>query len=513
MMDTQIANLLSRYDVTELTKSFLDLNQQMFINGAFTKGNSTESIDIIEPSTGKILTKIIAGTAQDVNDAVNAAEEALYGEWANYKPREREQVMRKLAELIRGNLQTIAELETLDSGKAISGCKAVDIAGSANVWEYFAGWATKIEGSSRSTSMPGDYFSYTQKEPVGVVGAIVPWNWPFAMATWKLAAPLAAGCTVVLKPAEMTSLSMLFFMSLCQQAGLPKGVINIVTGRGRVVGTALSTHPKIAKISFTGSTEVGKTVGKDVSDGVKHVTLELGGKSPMIAFNDADVDALATGTLGSIYFNAGQVCSAGSRLYVQRGIYDDVVEKIKQVAEGIKLGTGLDPETQMGPVISKNQQQSIKKYIDIGIEEGARLVTGGYRLDGDGDGDGDGFYVKPTLFADTTNEMRIVQEEIFGPVLVVQPFDTEDEVIELANDNVFGLAASIWTQNISRAHRMIPKIKAGSVWVNIHDPGDPSMPFGGVKLSGIGKDLGPEQLEHYLETKSVWIKVGKNNDE
>lgn len=506
MMDSKIADLLSKYDVTESTKSFVGLDQQMFINGAFTKGNSTEHIDIIEPSTGKVLTNIVAGTAQDVDEAVNAAEGALHGEWANYKPREREQVMRKLAELIRENLQTIAELESLDSGKAISGCKAVDIAGSANVWEYFAGWATKIEGASRSTSMPGNYFSYTQKEPVGVIGAIVPWNWPFAMATWKLAAPLAAGCTVVLKPAEMTSLSMLFFMTLCQQAGLPNGVINIVTGRGRVVGTALSTHPKVAKISFTGSTEVGKTVGKDISDSVKHVTLELGGKSPMIAFNDADVDALATGTLGSIYFNAGQVCSAGSRLYVQRGIYDEVIEKIKQVAEGIKLGTGLDPETQMGPVISKAQQQSIQKYIDIGLEEGARLVTGGYCLDGEG------FYVKPTLFADTTNNMRIVQEEIFGPVLVIQPFDSEDEVIDLANDNAFGLAASIWTQDISRAHRMIPKIKAGSVWVNIHDPGDPSMPFGGVKLSGIGKDLGPEQLEHYLETKSVWINIGQNND-
>lgn len=506
-MDIKVTELLTQYNVTQETKDFLNSDLGMYINGQFTKGHSVENIAVIEPSTGQRLTQITEGTSEDINDAVTAAQQALNGEWSNYKPREREQVMHKLAALIRANLQTIAELESLDSGKAINGCKAVDIAGSANVWEYFAGWATKIQGSTRNTSMPGNYFSYTQKEPVGVVGAIVPWNWPFAMATWKLAAPLAAGCTVVLKPAELTSLSMLYFMTLCNQAGLPKGVINIVTGKGSTIGNALTQHPGIAKVSFTGSTDVGRLVGKNIADSVKHVTLELGGKSPMIAFNDADTDALANGTLGSIYFNAGQVCSAGSRLYVQRGIYDEVIEKIKAVAEGIKLGISLDPQTQMGPVISEIQQQRIMNYIDIGKQEGARLVTGGYSLDEDG------FFIKPTLFADTNNSMRIVQEEIFGPVLVVIPFDNEAEVIHLANDNVFGLAASIWTQDISRAHRIIPQLKAGSVWVNIHDPGDPSMPFGGVKLSGVGKDLGPEQLELYLETKSVWIKIGNQNDE
>ncbi|MBL4712668.1 MAG: aldehyde dehydrogenase family protein [Gammaproteobacteria bacterium] len=505
-MDKVIKDLLDTYKVTKQTRDFLSKPLGMYIDGKFVSGNANETLDVMEPSTGKHLAQIARGNEQDINDAVSSAKQAFEGEWAAYKPRAREQVMRKISDLIRENLQTIAELECLDSGKAISGCKAVDIAGAANVWEYFAGWATKISGSTRDTSMPGEYFTYTQKEPVGVVGAIVPWNWPFAMATWKLAAPLAAGCTVVLKPAELTSLSMLYFMTLCEQAGLPKGVINIVTGKGSIVGTALSTHPDIAKVSFTGSTEVGKLIGKNIADDIKHVTLELGGKSPMIAFNDADTDALARATLGSIYFNAGQVCSAGSRLYVQRGVYDEVVEKIKKIAESIKLGTGLDPQTQMGPVISKAQQQSIMNYIEIGKKEGARLVTGGYALEQDG------FFIKPTLFADTTNDMRIVQEEIFGPVLVMQVFDTEDEVVALANDNEFGLASSIWTQDVSRVHRMVPQIKAGNVWVNIHDPGDPNMAFGGVKHSGVGKDLGPEQLEHYLESKTVWINIGAKND-
>lgn len=505
-MHKSIVELLDTHQVTEATRKFLGSHLGLYIDGQFTPGTSGESLEVIEPSTGQLLTSITPGTLEDVDHAVSSSKRALEGEWSSFKPRKREHIMREIAQLIRDNIQTIAELETLDSGKAISGCKAVDISGSANVWEYFAGWATKITGSTRDTSMPGNYFSYTQKEPVGIVAAIVPWNWPFAMATWKLAAPLAAGCTVVLKPAELTSLSMLFFMTLCKQAGLPNGVINIVTGRGSVVGTALTKHPDIAKISFTGSTEVGQLIGKNAADNVNHLTLELGGKSPMIAFNDADIDALANGTLGSIYFNAGQVCSAGSRLYVQRDIYEQVIDKIKSVAEGIKLGTGLDPDTQMGPVISKVQQTRIMNYIKLGVDEGARLVTGGIMIEGDG------YFIKPTLFADTTNTMRIVQEEIFGPVLTVQVFDSEEEVIKLANDNIYGLAASIWTQDISRAHRMIPRLKAGSVWVNIHDPGDPSMPFGGVKMSGVGKDLGPEQLEHYLETKSVWIKIGSQNE-
>jgi len=333
------------------------------------------------------------------------------------------------------------------------------------------------------------------------VGAIVPWNWPFAMSVWKLAAPLAVGCAVVLKPAEITSLSMLYLMELCVKAGLPKGAINIVTGKGSTIGNHLVSHPGVAKVSFTGSTPVGKMVGAAAIQNVSHMTLELGGKSPMIAFEDADIDAVAASTLNSVYFNAGQVCSAGSRLYVHRSRYEEAIEKVKAVAQSIKLAPCLDPTGTMGPVISASQRNSIMGFIEQGIAEGARLVTGGNIVEERG------YFIEPTLFADCTNDMTIVQEEIFGPVLVMIPFDTEEEALTLANDSIFGLAASIWTQDISRAHRLIPKLQAGSVWVNIHDPGDPSMPFGGIKQSGIGNDLGPEQLEHFLETKGVWIKV------
>jgi len=500
-MDANVHALIEHYGVTANTMRFLDQPKRMFINGQFIDRNH-ELANVEDPSTGGCITQIPLGTTQDVDEAVAAAHHAMtQGEWSTFTPRDREQVLRRIAELIRENAQTLAEIESLDSGKAISGCKNVDINVGANTFEYFAGWATKIQGATRQTSFPVECTTYTRKEPVGVVGAIVPWNWPFAMAVWKLAAPLAVGCAVVLKPAELTSLSMLYLMELCVKAGLPKGAINIITGKGSTIGNHLVSHPGVSKVSFTGSTPVGKTVGAAAIQNVSHLTLELGGKSPMIAFEDADIDAVAASTLNSVYFNAGQVCSAGSRLYVHRSRYNEAVEKVKAVAQSIKLAPCLDPSGTMGPVISASQRNSIMGYIEQGKAEGARLVTGGNIVEERG------YFVEPTLFADCTNDMTIVQEEIFGPVLVMIPFDTEEEALALANDSIFGLAASIWTQDISRAHRLIPKLQAGSVWVNIHDPGDPSMPFGGIKQSGIGNDLGPEQLEHFLETKGVWIKV------
>lgn len=500
-MDANVRALIDQFGVTNETLRFLEQPKRMFIDGQFIDGNH-QMARVEDPSTGGQLAEIPLGTADDVDIAVAAAKHAMKrGEWSKFTPRDREQVLRRIAELIRKNAQTLAEIESLDSGKAITGCKNVDINVGANTFEYFAGWATKIQGATRETSFPIECVTYTRKEPVGVVGSIVPWNWPFAMAVWKLAAPLAVGCSVVLKPAELTSLSMLYLMELCVEAGLPRGAINIVTGKGSVVGNHMVAHPDVAKVSFTGSTPVGKMVGAAAVNNVAHMTLELGGKSPMVAFEDADIDDVARATLNSVYFNAGQVCSAGSRLYVHRSRYDEAVEKVKAIAESIKLAPSLDPTGVMGPVISAGQRDSIMGYIDQGITQGAKLITGGTIQDSPG------HFIQPTLFADCTNDMTIVQEEIFGPVLVMAPFDTEEEAMTLANDSIFGLAASIWTKDLSRAHRLIPQMDAGSVWVNIHDPGDPAMPFGGFKQSGIGNDLGPEQLEHFLETKGVWIKV------
>lgn len=500
-MDANVRALINKFGVTAETERFLEQPKRMYIDGQFIDG-SHQMAKVEDPSTGGLLAEIPLGTTDDVDAAVAAAKHAMTkGEWSQCTPRDREQVLRRMADLIRDNAQTLAEIEALDSGKAISGCRNVDINVGANTFEYFAGWATKIQGATRQTSFPIDCMTYTRKEPVGVVGAIVPWNWPFAMAVWKLAAPLAVGCAVVLKPAELTSLSMLYFMELCEKAGLPRGAINIVTGKGSTVGNHIVSHPGVSKVSFTGSTPIGKLVGNAAIQNVSHVTLELGGKSPMVAFDDADIDAVAQATLGSVYFNAGQVCSAGSRLYVHRSRYAEAVEKVKVIAEGIKLAPCLDPTGVMGPVISAGQRNSIMDYVEQGKAAGATLVTGGCAVDGPG------HFIKPTLFADCTNDMSIVQEEIFGPVLVMAPFDDEEEAMTLANDSIFGLASSIWTQDLSRAHRLIPKMDAGSVWVNIHDPGDPSMPFGGFKQSGIGNDLGPEQLEHFLDTKGVWIKV------
>jgi phenylacetaldehyde dehydrogenase len=499
-MDKEVVALLDKYGVTPRTRAFLEKEKCHYINGEFIAGQG--SMPVLEPCTGRQLAEVALGTRDDINAAVSAAQHAFrQGEWSTWTPAQRERVLMKLADLVEDNLQTLSEIESLDAGKAIEGCREVDMGGSIDLLRYMGGWATKIDGATRPVSAPGEHFAYTLKEPVGVIGAIVPWNWPFNMAIWKLAAPLATGCTVVLKPAQITPLSMLFFAELCEEAGLPPGVVNIVTGRCSTIGNDLVAHPGINKVSFTGSTEVGITVGKAAVENINHMTLELGGKSPMLVFDDADIQRVVDATQQSIYFNTGQVCSGGSRLYVQRAIYEDTVQAIAERANAMVIGNTLSPDTEMGPAISAGQKQTVMDYIAIGVEEGARLVCGGK------DPGGEGYFLQPTLFADCDNSMRIVQEEIFGPVLVAIPFDTEEEAIELANDNIYGLAASIFTRDISRAHRLIPQVESGTVWVNTHDMIDANTPFGGVKLSGIGKDLGPEQLEHFLETKAVWIAL------
>jgi phenylacetaldehyde dehydrogenase len=500
-MHPKIAAMLDQYNVAEGTRNFLLKTHQLFIDGEFTPSIEGKRLPIYEPSTCQQLGDIAAGGTADIDCAVDAAKTAFnVGLWAEMKPAEREKILHRLANLIEEESQILAELESLDNGKAVTGALDFDILGAAGLLHYMAGWATKIEGHTRPVSEPGEHFAYTLKEPIGVVAAIVPWNWPFNMAMWKMAAPLAVGCTLVVKPAQQTSLTILYFCELCQRAGLPPGVVNVVTGSGATIGEHLASHADVNKVSFTGSTEVGRTVGRAAMEQMANVTLELGGKSPMIVFADADLDAVAENTRWSIFFNAGQVCSAGSRIYIHRSVYEPLLEKIAAVANNMKLAPGLDPECGMGPVVSESQFNSVLKYINLGKKEGARIICGG-------DAKMDGYFIKPTLFADTTNKMKIVQEEIFGPVLVAAPFDTEEEAIALANDSIYGLAASIWTKDLSRAHRLVSKLQAGSVWVNIHDPYDHNLPFGGYKQSGIGRDLGPEQLQHFLETKTVWIAM------
>lgn len=499
-MKSGLARRFEQFGVTQRTRDFLAQRKGHFIaNRWITDGEQT---DILDPVCGEVLCTVPEGTVEYVDQAVTAARCAFEeGEWSQWSPVQRERLLQRLADLVEGHRQTLAEIEALDAGKAIEGCKAVDIDGAIDLLRYMAGWATKVEGATKSVSVPGDHFAYTLKRPIGVVGAIVPWNWPFNMAIWKLAAPLAVGCTIVIKPAQITPLSMLFFMELCLEAGMPPGVINLVLGRGSVVGDALANHPGINKMSFTGSTEVGKSVGKAAVGNLNPVTLELGGKSPMVVFPDANREKVVAATQQSVFFNTGQVCSAGSRIYLHEQIYDSFVQAIAARAEAMVVGDTLDPATDMGPAISELQRNLVQDYIDLGVREGARLVTGG-RCDSNS-----GYWLRPTVFAECRNDMRIVQEEIFGPVLVAIPFSDEDEVVSLANDNIYGLGASVFTQDISLAHRMVERLQAGTVWVNTHDLIDANTPFGGVKASGFGKDLGPEQLDHYLVTKAVWIEL------
>ncbi|WP_439100563.1 aldehyde dehydrogenase family protein [Congregibacter sp.] len=499
-MDEVVKTFIDAKGVSEKTSAFLSRSKAHFIGNGWH--SSAESMAVLEPCTGGLLSEVPCGDSATVDHAVREANTAFKsGEWSKFTPAQRERVLTRLADLVEENLQTLAEIESLDGGKAIGGCREVDIGGSIDVLRYMAGWATKIDGATRSVSVPGDNFAFTLKEPIGVVGAIVPWNWPFNMAIWKLAAPLAVGCSVVLKPAQLTPLSMLYFAELCLEAGLPPGALNIVLGRGSVVGEALVNHPDINKVSFTGSTPVGIGVGQAAIGNLNPVTLELGGKSPMVVFADADIQRVVDATQQSVFFNTGQVCSAGSRVYIQREIYEKTVDAIAARASSMVVGHVLDEDTEMGPAISAGQKTSVLDYIAIGKEEGARVVCGGE------DPGGEGFFLQPTLLADCHNGMRVVQEEMFGPVLVAIPFDTEEEGVRLANDNIYGLAASIFTQDVSRAHRLVRQLEAGTVWVNTHDMIDANTPFGGVKQSGFGKDLGPEQLDHYLKTKAVWMSL------
>ena len=501
-MDMIVKQYLQQFAISEATQRFLSKAQKMFIGGAWVDASDGQTAQVREPSTEGLLTHVPMGTVEDLERAVSAARKQFDGgEWSLLKPLEREALIHRLAQLIADNATQLAEIESIDMGKSVASARDVDIQGTVDTLRYFAGWASKLHGRTVEPSLPGNYLAYTRKEPVGVVGVIVPWNFPLQTLAWKLGAALATGCTVVVKPAELTSLSALRFAELVEEAGIPAGVINIVSGRGSVIGAAMAAHPGIDKLSFTGSTPVGRTVGRAALDDMKRLTLELGGKSAVLVLADADLRAAAEAVANGVFFNSGQVCDAGTRAYIHHSIYDAFLDELIAYTRTLKVAPGLDPDCFISPLVSAQQKQRVSEYIEIGKGEGAQLVYGGQPLKGPG------YFVEPTIFAHCRNDMRIVQEEIFGPVLVTAPFDDDEQALALANDSLYGLAAAIYSNDLGRVHSLIPRLRAGSVYVNAHSTIDPAMPFGGYKLSGFGKDLGPEQLDHLMETKAVWITL------
>jgi len=487
------------------TRAFATRQLKMLIDGQWLDAASGATMSFRNPATGEILGEVPSAAAQDVDRAVQAARRAFDNSpWSRMRPRERQNLLWKLADLMERDAQLLAELECLNNGKSAQVARVMDVQLAIDFLRYMAGWSTKIEGSSVEVSMPlmpdDQFHGFVRREAVGVVGAIVAWNFPLLLACWKLGPALATGCSVVLKPADETPLSALKLAELVQEAGYPDGVFNVVTGTGLQAGAALTAHPSVDKLTFTGSTEVGKQIGKAAMDNMTRVTLELGGKSPTVVLADANLQEAAAGAASAIFFNQGQVCCAGSRLYVQRKHFDNVIADIAGIANGMKLGNGLDPSVDMGPLISAKQQDRVTGYIELGRQLGATVACGGESF-------GPGYFVKPTVLVDVDQKHRLVQEEIFGPVLVAMPFDDLDEVVRLANDSPYGLGASIWSNDLSAVHRLIPRIKSGSVWVNCHSALDPALPFGGYKMSGVGREMGAAAIEHYTELKSVLIRL------
>ena len=480
------------------------IRDRMFIDGQWQDASNGETFAVYDPASAEVIARVPLATSADVDRAVRAARKALASrDWAGLVPAARERILLRLADLIEANSDELSRLETLNNGKLLPWAQAIDVGGSAQWLRYMAGWATKIEGSTFDVSLPFPpgvkYRASTLRVPVGVVGAIVPWNFPLAMAMWKIAPALACGNTVVLKPAEETPLTALRLAELAIEAGLPPGVLNVVTGDGPGAGASLVAHPGVDKISFTGSTEVGRVIGAQCGRDIRRVALELGGKSPVIVLDDMDIETAIAGAAGAIFFNHGQVCTAGSRLYVARASYDKVVAGVAAIANSTVLGSGLDPASQMGPLVSAHHKERVQKLIATGSAEGAEVVAGGAH-------DGPGYFVRPTVIANPANKpLTLVREEVFGPVLVAMPFDDFDDVLRQANDSHYGLGASVWTHRLDKAQRAMDALQAGTVWVNTHNMVDPNMPFGGFKSSGVGREHGRAAIEAYTETKSICI--------
>jgi phenylacetaldehyde dehydrogenase len=482
-------------------EAFIGAPRQLFIDGQWADAASGETFETPNPATGETLARVAEGGAEDIDRAVRAARRAFEeGPWGRMTPSERGRIIWRIGDLILEHTDELAQLESLDNGKPFAVAQAADVPMSADLFHYMAGWATKIEGNTIDISvgyMPGaNFHSYTLREPVGVVGQIIPWNFPLLMAAWKLGPALAAGNCLVLKPAEQTPLTALRLAGLIAEAGMPDGVVNVVPGFGETAGAALAAHHDVDKVAFTGSTEVGKLIANAATGNLKKVSLELGGKSPNVVFDDADPSAIE-GAANAIFFNHGQCCSAGSRLYVQQGRFDEVVDGVAEIAKSIKLGSGLEPSTQMGPLVSDEQLRRVTGYLDSGMAEGATALAGGGRHGTRG------YFVEPTVLTNTHAGMTVVREEIFGPVVVATSFSDLDDVAAAANDTTYGLAAGIWTKDISKAHALAKKIKAGSVWINCYNVFDAALPFGGYKQSGWGREMGHEVLNNYTEVKAV----------
>jgi phenylacetaldehyde dehydrogenase len=480
--------------------SFVGKKQKMLINGKWVDSASGKTFPTYNPATGEVLSHVAEGDREDIDRAVKAARAAFEkGPWAKISPSERGRMMWRLADLIEKHTEEFAQLESLDNGKPLKIARIADLPLAVDHFRYYAGWATKIEGNTipMGLARQGSYHAYTVREPVGVVGQIIPWNFPLLMAAWKLGPALATGCCVVLKPAEQTPLTALRLGELIAEAGFPDGVVNIVPGYGETAGAALAAHMDVDKIAFTGSTEVGKLIVHAATGNLKKVSLELGGKSPNIVMDDADLETAIPGASMAIFFNQGQCCCAGSRLFVEKKIFDKVVDGISQAASKIRVRPGLDPESDLGPLVSEEQLNRVCGYLESGIKEGAKATVGGSR-------EGDkGYFVKPTVLVNTNDNMKVVKEEIFGPVVTATPFSDMNEIINRANDTVYGLAAGVWTRDVKKAHAVASKLKAGTVWINCYNVFDAALPFGGYKQSGWGREMGHEVLKNYTEVKSV----------
>ena len=479
---------------------FLDETMRLYIDGAFVETEG--SLPSINPATGQILAHAPLATEREVDAAVAAAARAFDG-WRFTPPTQRARLLWKLADLLEANKDEFATIEVLDNGKPMWEAQAVDVALTIELLRYYGGWTTKIDGKVLPNSIPG-MFTVAKREPVGVVAAITPWNFPLLEVAYKLGPALAAGCTIVIKPSELAPMSTLRLMQLVDEAGFPPGVVNVVIG-GPQVGAALVRHPGVQKVAFTGQTATGKEIMRTAVDGLKRVTLELGGKSPNIVFADANLEAAASGAFGGIFFNQGQACVAGSRLFVEASVAEELVDRVVEQAGAIRLGSGLDPATQMGPLISANHRTRVKSYVDSAAEQGAEVAVGGHEASVEGlQG---GFFLEPTVLKGVRNDMKAAQEEIFGPVLAVIPWKDEDEMVALANGNDYGLASGIWTSDVSKALRVADRLDAGTVWINTYGMFDVAVPFGGRKHSGFGRELGEEALEPYLHSKSVWLDL------
>lgn len=491
----------TKFELKPKVEQFLKGTKGLYINGEYVPSKSGKTFDVKDPATAEVIATVSEAQVEDIDAGVQAARKAFdEGEWTKLEAAERSHLIYKFADLLEENREELAQLEAIDNGKPYQIALEDDVDGTVQHFRYYAGWATKIFG--KTTQISPDYVTYTLHEPVGVVGQIIPWNFPLAMAAWKLGSALAVGCTIVIKPASETPLSLLYVGELFKEAGFPDGVVNIVPGPGSVAGDALVTHEDVDKVAFTGSTAVGKGVMKKAADQIKSVTLELGGKSPSIILEDANLEEAIEGAFNGTMYNMGQNCSACTRVYVQRSIYDKVVDGIAERVGGVKLGAGLDSAADMGPLVSEKQQNTVLSYIEKGKEEGARIVTGGSK------GIDKGYFVEPTVFADVEDDMTIAREEIFGPVMSIFPFDTVEEVIERANDSEYGLAASVWTENIKKAHYITAKLKTGTVWINDFGLEWETMPFGGYKKSGVGREMGGEYgLANYTEVKSVFVNI------